>query len=79
MVFNPSTKFGDNREKAHLFSSRTQKLSFSSPKILGWQRPGKIGHRQITKEISLIMRIFFFIKYLKTIDMVVLILILFNF
>ena len=28
------TKSGDIREKVHLFSSRTQKLSFSSPKIL---------------------------------------------
>lgn len=33
-----------DREKVHLFSSRTQKLSFSSSKILGWWRPGKIEH-----------------------------------
>ena len=33
-----------DREKVHLFSSRTQKLSFSSSKILGWRRPGKIEH-----------------------------------
>ena len=44
------TSFGDNREKEHLFPSRTQKLSFSSPKILGWRRPGKIGHCQDTYE-----------------------------
>ena len=30
--------------RIHLFPSRTQKLSFSSPKILDWRRSGKIGH-----------------------------------
>ena len=34
--------------RIHLFSFRTQKLSFSSSKILGWQRSGKIEHCQIT-------------------------------
>ena len=32
--------------RIHLFSSRTQKLSFLSSKILGWRRPGKIGRCQ---------------------------------
>ena len=48
-LFTKYTISGDNREKVHLFSSRTQKLSFSSPTILGWRRPGKIGHCQKTK------------------------------
>ena len=30
----------------HLFPCRTQKLSSLAPKILGWQRPGKIGSRR---------------------------------
>ena len=29
--------------RSHLFPCRTQKLSSSSLKILGWQRPGKLG------------------------------------
>ena len=33
--------------RPHLFPYRTQQLSFSVPTILGWQRPGKIGLRQI--------------------------------
>ena len=32
--------------RVHLFPSRTQKLSSSAPKILGWRRPGKIGRCQ---------------------------------
>ena len=31
----------------HLFSSRTQKLSLSAPKVLGWRRPGRIGRCRI--------------------------------
>ena len=31
-------------KRIHLFTFRTQKLSFSSSKILGWRRPGKIEH-----------------------------------
>ena len=31
----------------HLFPSRTQKLSLSAPKVLGWQRPGRSGRRRI--------------------------------
>ena len=34
--------------RIHLFSYRTQKLSFLSSKILGWRRPGKIEHCWIT-------------------------------
>ena len=30
--------------RIHPFSFRTRKLSFSSPMILGWTRPGKLGH-----------------------------------
>ena len=32
-------------KRFHPFSFRTRKLSFSSPNILGWKRPGKSGHR----------------------------------
>ena len=35
--------------RVHLFPSRTQKLSSLVPKILGWQRPGKIGKRQLQR------------------------------
>ena len=31
-------------KRIHLYTYRTQKLSFSSSKILGWRRPGKIEH-----------------------------------
>ena len=31
----------------HLFPSRTQKLSPSVPKVLGWRRPGRIGRCRI--------------------------------
>ena len=31
---------------SHLFPSRTQKLSPSVPKVLGWTRPGSIGRRR---------------------------------
>ena len=37
----------------HLFPYRTQKLSPSAPKVLGWKRPGRIGRRRIPiKSIS---------------------------
>ena len=40
-------------EGIHLYPSRTQKLSPSSPKILGWRQPGKIGHcRFIYESVS---------------------------
>ena len=32
---------------SHLFPSRTQKLSPSVPKVLGWRRPGRIGRCRI--------------------------------
>ena len=38
--------------RTHLFPSRTQKLSSSSPKVLGWRRPGRIGHCQNTKKLE---------------------------
>ena len=34
--------------RIHLFPYRTQKLSFSSPKILDWRRSGKIGRCRCT-------------------------------
>ena len=37
-------------QRVHPFPFRTRKLSFAVPKILGWRRPGKIGHsRHIIK------------------------------
>ena len=35
--------------RVHPFPSRTRKLSWAAPKILGWRRPGKIGRRRHTK------------------------------
>ena len=32
--------------RVHPFPSRTRKLSWAAPKILGWWRPGKIGRRR---------------------------------
>ena len=34
-------------ERTHLFPYRTQKLSSPVPMILGWRRPGKVGHCRI--------------------------------
>ena len=31
----------------HLFPYRTQKLSLSAPMVLGWRRPGRVGHCRI--------------------------------
>ena len=50
---------GDNRAKVHLFSFRTQKLSFAGSKILGWRRPGKIGHCQKTRRRTTKVVLFF--------------------
>ena len=58
------TILGDDREKVHLFSFRTQKLSFSSPKILGWKRPGKIGHCQDTFNNKAFALLFFLLHSL---------------
>ena len=33
----------------HLFPYRTQKLSLSAPMVLGWRRPGRVGHCRIPK------------------------------
>ena len=48
--------------RIHLFSFRTQKLSFSSSKILGWQRPGKIEHCQAIIKATARGRFFVFTK-----------------
>ena len=37
--------------RVHPFPSRTRKLSWAAPKILGWRRPGKIGRRRHYKAI----------------------------
>ena len=37
-------------KRSHLFSCRTQKLSSSTPKVLGWQRPGRLGSRRIPEQ-----------------------------
>ena len=36
----------------HLFPYRTQKLSLSAPMVLGWRRPGRVGHCRIPYEKS---------------------------
>ena len=38
---------------SHLFPYRTQKLSLSAPMVLGWRRPGRVGHCRIPYEKSL--------------------------
>ena len=35
---------------SHLFPYRTQKLSLSAPMVLGWRRPGRVGHCRIPNE-----------------------------
>ena len=35
---------------SHLFPYRTQKLSLSAPMVLGWRRPGRVGHCRIPYE-----------------------------
>ena len=47
--------------RSHLFPSRTQKLSFSSSKILGWRRPGKIEHCWLIIEVGAWAYFFVFI------------------
>ena len=37
---------------SHLFPYRTQKLSLSAPMVLGWRRPGRVGHCRIPYEKS---------------------------
>ena len=49
----------------HLFPSRTQKLSPSVPKVLGWRRPGRIGRCRIP--IQKLERASFFI-FLSVVD-----------
>ena len=44
----------------HLFPSRTQKLSPSVPKVLGWRRPGRIGRCRIP--IQKLVRASFFVS-----------------
>ena len=44
----------------HLFPYRTQKLSLFTPMVFGWQRPERVGSRQLRKENTLsIDRVFF--------------------
>ena len=40
-------------QRVHPFPFRTRKLSFAVPKILGWRRPGKIGHSRHTIKVAL--------------------------
>ena len=44
---------------SHLFPYRTQKLSPSAPKVLGWTRPGRIGRRRIPFDEILTNLVFF--------------------
>ena len=37
--------------RVHPFPFRTRKLSSLVPKILGWQRPGKIGSADTNEEV----------------------------
>ena len=40
-------------ERSHLFPSRTQKLSFPAPMVLGPQGPGRVGRCQAKEERAL--------------------------
>ena len=48
---------------SHLFPYRTQKLSLSAPMVLGWRRPGRVGHCRIPNEKAQQMLGFFFFAY----------------
>lgn len=52
-------------EEIHLFPYRTQKLSLSSPKILGVKTPGKLGRSQLknTENFSVFFNFKFFYYY----------------
>lgn len=52
--------------RIHLFSSRTQKLSFQSSKILGWRRPGKIENCWISKLKSESSSFLFYLSFLSS-------------
>ena len=52
--------------RIHLFSSRTQKLSFQSSKILGWRRPGKIENCWISKLKSESSSFLFYLGFLSS-------------
>ena len=41
---------GGNGERDHLFPYRTQKLSLSAQRVLGWRRPGRVCRRRILLE-----------------------------
>ena len=50
---------------SHLFPYRTQKLSLSAPMVLGWRRPGRVGHCRIPNEKAQQMLGFFFLRIRK--------------
>ena len=50
---------------SHLFPYRTQKLSLSAPMVLGWRRPGRVGHCRIPNEEAQQMLGFFFLRFWK--------------
>ena len=43
----------------HLFPYRTQKLSLSAPMVLGWRRPGRVGHCRIPNKKDTHVGVFF--------------------
>ena len=43
----------------HLFPYRTQKLSLSAPMVLGWRRPGRVGHCRIPNKKDTYVGVFF--------------------
>ena len=43
----------------HLFPYRTQKLSLSAPMVLGWRRPGRVGHCRIPNKRHTRLGVFF--------------------
>ena len=44
---------------SHLFPYRTQKLSLSAPMVLGWRRPGRVGHCRIPNKKDTQLGVFF--------------------
>ncbi len=53
-------------KRIHLFPSRTQKLSSSSPIVLGSQGPGRVGRSQLEKNHRVYILWFFSaINYIK--------------
>ena len=53
---------GGNGERDHLFPYRTQKLSLSAQRVLGWRRPGRVCRRRILNLVHCSQRSAVFVR-----------------